>query len=104
MIENPYETPLTPSAGSLGERVTLTAYLRTVRETHRRWSRYCWLFGGAAIFVGLLGYNVSQGIYAEYRTGWLVALIDVVATCLIVAGCLLIAFGPIAWFWVRRHR
>ncbi len=104
MDENPYETPLSSTNGRREDGVTLTAYLREVREAHRRWSRYCWLFGGAAIFVGLLGYNESQGIYAEYRTGWLVALIDGAATCLIVAGCLLIAFGPIAWFWVRRHR
>jgi len=104
MDENPYETPLSSTVGRREDGFTLTAHLREVREAHRRWSRYCWLFGGVAIFVGLLGYNVSQGIYAEYRTGWLVALIDVVATCLIVAGCLLIAFGPLAWFWVRRHR
>ena len=104
MDENPYETPLSSTVGRREDGVTLTAHLREVREAHRRWSRYCWLFGGVATFVGLLGYTVSQGIYAEYRTDWLVALIDVVATCLIAAGFLLIAFGPIAWFWVRRRR
>jgi hypothetical protein len=104
MDENPYETPLSSTIGRREYGVTLTAHLRDVREAHRRWSRYCWLFGGSAIFLGLLGYTVSQGIYAEYRTGWLVALIDIAATCLIAAGCLLIAFGPIAWFWVRRRR
>lgn len=104
MDGNPNETPFSTTVGRREDGFTLTAHLREVREAHRRWSRYCWLFGGVAICVGLLGYNVSQGIYVEYRTGWLVALINVVATCLTVAGCLLIAFGPIAWFWVRRRR
>lgn len=104
MDENPYEAPLSSTVGHRVDGLSLAGHLREVREAHRRWSRCCWLFGGAAIFVGLLGYNVSQGIYAEYRTGWLVALIDVVATGLIVAGCLLIAFGPVARCWGRRHR
>lgn len=104
MDENPYQTPLTPSAGSRDEYVTLAAHLRKLGEAHRRWSRSCWLLGGVAVFVGLLGYNVSQLIFASYRIVWLVAIVNVVGTCLIAAGLGLIAFGPIAWFWVRRRR
>jgi hypothetical protein len=104
MDQNPCQEPPSPTVRDSHEAVTLTRHLRKIGEARRRWSRRCWLFGGVAVFVGLAGYNLSQYIYATRGDGWLVALIGVIAICLIVGGSVLIAIGPIAWFWVRKKR
>ena len=81
-----------PFAGDFGPVSKATSADHSVREVFAASAKAGAEQRVVAVFVGLSGYNLSQGVFAEYRIGWLVAMIDVVATCLIAAG-----LGLISW-------
>ena len=77
--------------------------IRKLQDARRKWSQRCMWIGGLSLIAGVVGCNFSQGLHAGRDSQTLIGIIDIASICLIVFGAVMIALGPISWFWLRRE-
>lgn len=105
MPENPYQSPSSPRQGSDTNRpVNLEERLTQYRRRQRRWSINCWAVGMGAVSAGIGVVWMAKWLNLSESWQGSTLLISVLATSLFVVGTLIIALGPIAWFWVYPSR